>query len=168
MGETTVLHRADDVLRGWFGEQRRTATGSADDRLRRAEEDLRACLDRLAPLLLSPQELALVALERQFDPEHAAAKVAGADAVLLMLPVFLDDPHWHGVDLLDRRLRIELARDLSEQIVRLPAPEGVDLGRAAFVVESAIRHEIWMLRQERGATRSRSRTEPAVRRPSAS
>ncbi len=154
MGETTVRHLAEDVLSGWFREQRRTAGGSADDRLRRAEEDLRSCIDRLAPLLLTPQELALVALERQFDPEHAATKVAGVEAVLLTLPVFLDDPHRHGADLLDRRLRIELARDLSELIVRLPSPEGVDLGRAAFVVESAIRHEIWMLRQERGAVRA--------------
>jgi hypothetical protein len=79
--------------------------------------------------------------------------VANADAVLLLLPVFLDEPRWHGVDLEDRRLRIRLARSLAEEIFRASAQRGVDLGRAAGVVEAQVRHEIWMLQQEREATR---------------
>ena len=81
--------------------------------------------------------------------------MASADAILLLLPVFLDEPRWHGDDLEDRRLRIRVASALSEQILRASAAQGVDLGRAAWVVEAAVRHEIWMLRQEREATRRR-------------
>ena len=77
-----------------------------------------------------------------------------AEAVLLVLPVFLDEPRWHGIDLEDRRLRIRLASDLVERTTRVSMLAGVDVGRAAWVVEAAVRHEIWMLRQERAASRA--------------
>lgn len=88
-------------------------------------------------------------------PKVCAAPRAGADAVLLALPVFLEEPRWHGNDLEDRRLRIRLARSLADQIFRASASRGVDLGRATWVVEAQLRHEILMLQQEREATRGR-------------
>ena len=145
--------RADDVLRRFFGTQAAGATERRGERLRRAEADLRACLDELAPGLFTDQERALLALERQFDPEDAPARVASADAILLVLPVFLDEPRWHGSEIEDRRLRIRLARSLVDEILRASAQFGLDVGRAAWVVEAQVRHEIWMLRQEREATR---------------
>jgi hypothetical protein len=145
--------RAEEVLRRFFGEQLAGASEQRTKRLKSAEADLLACLEELAPLLLTDQERALLALERQFEAEGAIARVANADAVLLLLPVFLDEPRWHGTDLEDRRLRIRLARSLGEQIFRASAQRGVDLGKAAGVVEAQVRHEIWMLQQEREATR---------------
>lgn len=149
------MMRADAALRGLVQEQLAGLTPRRADRMRRAEADLRACLDALAPLVLSDQERALLALERQFGTTDAVARVASAEAVLLVLPVFLDDPHWHGSDVEDRRLRIRLARDLSEAILHSSLMRGVDLGRAAGVVDAAVRHEIWMLRQESAASRGR-------------
>src|SRR4051794_24275280 len=151
--ERGVMLRADGALRRFFGAQLAGASEQRARRLRAAESDLLACLEEMAPLLLSDQERALLALERQFDPEGALARVANADAVLLLLPVFLDEPRWHGSDLEDRRLRIRLARSLADEIFRESAARGVDLGRAAWVVEAQVRHEIWMLQQEREATR---------------
>lgn len=143
--------RAEDVLRGFFGEQRAAASGRRLQRLQCAEADLRGCLEAAAPRLLEPHELALAALERQFDPEHVVARVAGAEVLLLLLPIFLDDPHWHGADVEDRKLRIRLAEPLAERIVRLP---GIgDVGRAAWLVDAAVRHEVWLLRQELQAAR---------------
>ena len=147
------MPRADDVLRRFFTEQAVGVTERRAERLQRAQVDLRACLDGLAPLLFSDQERALLALERQFDPEDASSRVASAETVLLLLPVFLDEPRWHGDDLEDRRVRIRLARSLTDEIVQASASWQVDLGRAAWVVEAAVRHEIWLLRQEREATR---------------
>ena len=149
------MQRSDDVLRGFFAAERREATGRRIERLEKAEADLRACLDELAPHLLTKQELALVALERQFEPLGATARVAGAHALLLTLPVFLDEPRWHGEDVEDRRLRIRLAEPLAEEIVRLPALRNLDLdlGRAWWVVVASVRHEIFLLKQEREAAR---------------
>ena len=149
------MMRADEVLRVFFQEQTVGLTPRRANRMQRAEADLRACLSGLAPLLFTDQEQALLALEQQFDSTEAAARVASAEAVLLVLPVFLDEPRWHGTDLEDRRLRIRLARPLSEEILRSSLLRGVDLGRAAGVVEAAVRHEIWMLRQEAAAGRER-------------
>src|SRR3954468_14138276 len=145
--------RAEEVLLRFFGEQLAGASQQRANRLRSAQADLLTCLEELAPLLLTDQERALLALERQFEPDGALARVANADAVLLLLPVFLDEPRWHGTDLEDRRLRIRLARSLADEIFRESAARGVDLGRAAWVVEAQVRHEIWMLQQEREATR---------------
>lgn len=149
------MMRADEVLRGFFREQSVGLTPRRTGRMLRAEADLRACLTGLTPLLFTEQERALLALEQQFDPSDAEARVASAEAVLLVLPVFLDEPRWHGTDLEDRRLRIRLARSLSEEILRSSLSRGVDVGRAAGVVDAAVRHEIWMLRQENAASRER-------------
>jgi hypothetical protein len=153
MVERSVMQRADEVLRRFFVGQAASASPRRTERLQRAEADVRACLEELAPLLFTEQERALLALERQFEPEDAPARVASADAILLLLPVFLDEPRWHGADLEDRRLRIQLASTLVEEMLRASASWGIDLGRAATVVEAQVRHEIWMLRQEREASR---------------
>lgn len=145
--------RAEEVLRGFFAGRLTAASRQRTDRLRRAEADLLACLDQLAPLLLTDQERTLLALERQFAADGALLRVAGAEAILLALPVYLDEPRWHGEDLEDRRLRILLARSLAEEIFRASASRGIDVGRAAWVVEAQVQHEIYLLQQERQAAR---------------
>lgn len=148
-----MMLRAEEVLRRFFDAQLAAVTGQRATRLRSAEADLLACLDELAPLLLTDQERALLALERQFAAEGALVRVATAEAILLALPVFLDEPRWHGDHLEDRRLRILLARALAEEILRESGQRGHDLGRAAWVVEAQVRHEIYLLQQEREAAR---------------
>src|SRR4051794_26973116 len=132
-GERGML-RGDDVLRRVFGGQAAGATPRRADRLRSAETGLRTPLDDLAPPVFTEQERALLALERQFEPEDAPSRVAGGGAILLVLPLYLDEPHWHGADVEDRRLRIQLASLLTEDILHASAAWGVDLGRAAWVV----------------------------------
>lgn len=144
---------ADVVLRGYFARERAAAGGRRLERLCAAEADLRACLEVLAPVALTGPELALLALERQFEAEGAAARVAAADAVLIVLPTYLEDPRWRGADLEDRRLRITLAEPLAWSIARLPQLRGTSLGCPVWTIEAAARHARWVLRQEREAAR---------------
>ena len=153
MTPARMVPRADEVIAAFFAEVHRGAEGRRVRRLHRAEADLRACLESLAPTLLTGPEQALLALERQFEAEGAAARVAAADALLTLLPVYLEDFHWQGEDLLDRTLRITLAEPLASAVLRLPALRGAPLGRAVGRVEATVRHATWMVRQEREAVR---------------
>jgi hypothetical protein len=145
--------RADEVIGAFFAEQTANAVGRRLERLHRIEDDLRMFFEEHAELVLEGPELALLALERQFDADGAAARVAEAQAVLLLLPLFLEESQWRGLDYEDRRLRIELAEPLAHDIARLPELRDDDLGAAVWIVESTVRHAVWMLRQEREASR---------------
>ncbi|MGT2427087.1 hypothetical protein [Amnibacterium kyonggiense] len=147
--------RSDEVIRRFFAAERRGVGGRRLERLASAEQDLLTCLDEHAPLVLTEQELALLALERQFAAEHAAARVAQADAVLLLLPLFLEESQWRGLEYEDRVLRIRLAEPLAYGIARLPELRGPEAGAAVWTVEATVEHAVWMLRQEREATRRR-------------
>lgn len=149
------MPRADEVIRRFFGAERRGVTGRRTERLLRAEDDLLACLDEHAALVLGEPELALLALERQFDARGAAARVADAGAVLLLLPLYLEESQWRGLDYEDRRLRIRLAEPLAYEVARVPALRGPETGAAVWTVEATVEHAIWMLRSEREATRRR-------------
>jgi hypothetical protein len=147
------VSRADEVIGGFFAEQVASAAGRRLDRLHRVEADLRKFFEEHAELVLEGPELALLALERQFEAEGAASRVAEAQALLLLLPLFLEESQWQGLDYEDRRLRIELAEPLAHDIARLPELRDDDLGAAVWIVESTVRHAVWMLRQERAASR---------------
>lgn len=147
--------RADEVIGAFFAEQRSSTTGRREERLDRAEADLRACLEEHAHLVLSEPERALLALERQFGAQGAVARVVSAEAVLLLLPLYLEESRWRGLDLEDRRLRIRLAEPLAQVVAASPGLRDTDLGAAVWIVEATVRHAIWMLRQEREATRRR-------------
>jgi hypothetical protein len=141
------------VIARFFAEQRSSTGGRRAERLDRAEADLRACLEEHAALVLAETEVALLALERQFDATGAAARVTQADALLLLLPLYLEESQWRGLDLEDRRLRIRIAEPLAHEVARLPELQDADLGAAVWIVEATVRHAVWMLRQEREATR---------------
>lgn len=147
--------RSDEVIRRFFAERARGVTGRRLDRLRSAEQDLRDCLDTHADLVLTDPELALLALERQFEAQDAASRVAEADALLLLLPLYLEESQWRGLEYEDRRLRITLAEPLAYEVARLPELRGTEVGAAVWTVEATVEHAVWMLRQEREATRRR-------------
>ena len=145
--------RSDEVIRRYFAEACRGLAGRRLERLRRAEADLRSCLEAHAPQLLTAPELALLELERQFDERDAVARVAEADVVLLLLPIFLEEPKWFGDDVEDRRVRIRLAEPLAYSVARAPELRDLSLGAAVWTVEATVEHAIWMLRMEREALR---------------
>ena len=149
--DDTSVRRSDEVLQLLFDSLRGMVKGERRERLDRAEADLRPCLDQNAERLLTDPELALLALERQLDPDGAVARVAGADVVLLLLPIFLTEPRWHGRDAEDRRLRISLALTLARRAVRLPELAQYSWECAMWEVEAAVGRARLELRREREA-----------------
>lgn len=127
------VRRADAVLRLLVDDLRRQATGRRLDRIDRAEGDLRRCIAASVDRLFTDPERALVPLEEQFEPEGAAVRVASAEVVLIVLPVFLGEARWHGADVEDRRVRIQLAAAITRGAVRLPDLQGEV---ACFVIEA--------------------------------
>ncbi len=148
-GADRGVRRVDEILTLLFAAERRGLGGRRLDRLRSAECDLRRCLVVHAAHLLTGPELALLELEQQLDPVGAAERVASAEVVLLVLPLYLADPRWHGEDLEDRRLRIRLAEDLARQALALPELAGRSWECALGDVEVAIEDARRELRRAR-------------------
>ncbi len=139
------MHRHDqatrsaaEILERFFLLERGRASGRRLQRLELAERDLRSCLDAEADAILTETELALLAAEIQFDPEGATARVTEPDAILHVLPPFLQDPAWHGQDAEDRRLRIRLALPLARLVCRLPELRRAEVNCAFWDVEAAV------------------------------
>jgi hypothetical protein len=153
MAGSRGVPRFDETIGRFFDDRCRGLGGRRLERLRAAERDLRACLDAHAERLLTTPELALLALERQFDEQGAVARVAEADVALLLLPIFLEEPKWFGEDVEDRRVRIRLAEPLAYWVARTPELRDQSLGAAVWTVEATVEHAIWMLRMEREALR---------------
>ncbi len=142
------VRRFDEVLRLLLEPIRAKAQGKRLQRIDRCETDLRRCLDANADRLLIDPELALLPLERALDPEGATGRVASAELVLLLLPTFLSEPEWQGVDAEDRRLRISLAMTLARTGVRLPELADYASGCAMWDVEAAVQRARERLRRD--------------------
>ncbi len=123
---------ADAAISDFFLLERARTSGTRQRRLERAIDDLRQCFEAVADRVLTTPELDTRELERQFRPEGAAARVADAYALLYVLPLWLDDPRWHGNDLEDRRLRVQLALPLARFVARLPTFDGPAGGGCAM------------------------------------
>lgn len=123
---------ADAAISDFFLLERARTSGARQRRLERATDELRQCFEAVADRILTTPELAVRELERQFRPEGAAARVADAYALLYVLPIWLDDPRWHGTDLEDRRLRVQLTMPLARFVTRLPTFDGPAGGGCAM------------------------------------
>ena len=130
---------ADAAISGYFLLEQARASGARQRRLACAFAALRQCFEETADRVLTTPELATRDLERQFQAEGAAARVAGADALLYVLPVWLEESRWHGDDLEDRRLRVQLTLPLVRFVMRLPNFDGPAGGMCAvWDVEYAV------------------------------
>ncbi len=141
---------ADASIRDFFLLELARASGARKRRLERAVDDLRLCFEDVSDRILITSELATRDLERQFQPEGAAARVADAFALLHVLPLWLEDPRWHGDDLEDRRLRVQLTLPLARYVTRLPSFDAPNGGGCAFWnLDYAVRRARWSIREAR-------------------
>lgn len=115
---------ADAAISEFFALERARASGARLERLERAVADLRQCFEAVSDRILTTPELATRDLERQFAGDGAAARVADAYALLYALRLWLEGSTWHGMDLEDRRLRVQLSLPLARFVTRLPTFDG--------------------------------------------
>ncbi len=140
----------DAAIRDFFLLETARVSGARLRRLERAIDDLRECFEAVSDRILITSELETRDLERQFRPEGAAARVADAFALLYALPTWLEESRWHGVDLEDRRLRVQLTLPLARYVMRLPTFDGAGGGMCVvWDVEYAVRHARSQIRAAR-------------------
>ena len=137
LSEQLPAMTVDAAIRDFFLLEQARASGARRRRLERAVEDLQQCFESVADRVLTTSELATRDLESQFRAEGAAARVASADALLHVLPVWLEEPQWQGGDLEDRRLRVQLTLPLARFVARLPTFDGSEC--VVLDVEWAVR-----------------------------
>jgi hypothetical protein len=145
------VRRLDEVLPVLLRPFRAEAGPRRLERIDTAERDLRRCLEANADRLLTDGELAFLEFEQALDAEGAVARSASVDVLLLVLPIFIREPAWHGTDLEDRRLRIRIGDVLAHRIPLLPELQGSSCGAEVWSVEYAVEDARRALRLERRA-----------------
>jgi hypothetical protein len=143
--------RFEEALEMFLEPLRAQAQGRRRERIDRAADDLRRCLEANAQRLLTTPELDLLPLEQQLDPVGAVARVASADVLLLLLRIFVEDVEWHGIDAEDRRIRLHLTMALTRQVARLPQLAGYAIGCEVWSIEGAVERARADLRRSRRA-----------------
>jgi hypothetical protein len=131
------------ILDGLEGKRRR--------RLQEAIADLRVCIETNGEGVMIGDEVRLLELERQFGgPDRAVARVAPALVLLLVIPSYLEETRWQGIDDEDRRVRMRLALRLARAVAKLPELGRFDGTCALADVDRAWRVANRRLRRERG------------------
>jgi hypothetical protein len=98
----------DEILTAFFAREHAAASGIRSLRLERIEAGLRRCLEQDCDRVLDERGLALLRVERVFDPEGAFARSMRADDLVFALLVLLED-RWLEPDPGDRRLQVRIA-----------------------------------------------------------
>lgn len=141
MGVVTPLpQNADRTLSHFFAVQSDFLTGSRLRRVIQAEVDLRSCFEQQAVAYLPEERVRRCAHERARGRTDPVARAAEPVVILRVLPPFLDEPRWHGVDLQDRRLRARLAWRLAQEIAHTHELRG-------STVFEEVRSAVWRSRK---------------------
>ena len=143
-----AVRRLDEILHAMVDPMVEELQGKRRRRLEAAEDALRRCIEINAGRLLSGQELVLLELEVQVEPDGAAARVASAPALLHVLPIYLEDADWEGDDDEDRRVRMRFALELARWSGEYPEFEGVEGVEVRAEVMAAWRAARWRLRHD--------------------
>jgi hypothetical protein len=129
----------DGVLTGFFAARRRGCAGRRLVCMGIAEQLLRDCVEAVADDVLPPAERTLLAAERQFDGDGAAARVAQPETLLAVLPRYVGDARWCPGRIDERRAQVLAAGALLRHLVTvLPAgAHTAAIRTAATAVEEA-------------------------------
>jgi hypothetical protein len=148
-----ALPTADPFLLTFFADRRRGAAGVRRDRIDRLEADLRLAIELAEDVLLSPEEAALVALERQLDPVAPVARVLPLTALPAALHEYLTDPLYRPQASDEARDRLETCAALIRRLAREPGLAGET--RRLRRLEELVRMEAATLRPSRARLRVR-------------
>jgi len=130
---------ADAVLTSFFAVRRRGCAGRRLAAVQVAERLLRDCVEAVADDVLDDADRSLVAAERQFRADGAAARIASPELLLAALPHYVSDARWRADGADARRAQVLAAGALLKHLVTLlpPGDRGTAIRRATAAIESA-------------------------------
>ena len=102
----------DPILRQFFDESIADKTGLARSRIEHVEGRLRECLEAEAERILVSDDKEILAAERQFTPNGAAARTMHADDLIFILMMFVRDP-WLPADPVQRATQLRMTEYLT-------------------------------------------------------
>ncbi len=148
---TTMRRTIDEILQPFFAAETTGKKGLTLHRIGAVERHLRDCCEREAERILITSDLALLAAERQFDPEGAVARVMHADDLIFMLSIFVR-PEWQPADPVQRRVQLRITEKLTAHLVRRRLIDRSSLACPLIDIEIGIRRgRDEVRRQQRGA-----------------
>jgi hypothetical protein len=132
----------DDIettLTEFFATRRRGCAGRRLASVQIVEQLLRDCVEAVADEVLPPDERTLIAAEREFRPEGAAARVAQPGLLIAALPHYLTDDRWRPAEAQERRAQVLAAGALLRHLVGVlpPGEHAAAFRAAAAAVEDA-------------------------------
>lgn len=114
---TTARHTINEILQPFFASQTSGKKGLTLRRIQGVEVQLRLCIEAEAERILVTSDLAVLAAERQFNPDGAVARVMHADDLIFILSIFVQ-PEWQPSDLVQRRVQLRITEQLVGNLVR--------------------------------------------------
>jgi hypothetical protein len=132
----------DGTLTTFFTARRRGCAGRRLAAVELAERLLRDCVEAVADELLPPAERTLLAAEREFRQDGAAARVAQPAVLLTVLPHYLADERWRPREADERRAQVLAAGALVRHLVEVLPPgehAGAIRGASAAIEAAALR-----------------------------
>jgi hypothetical protein len=132
----------DDIettLTEFFAGRRRGCAGRRLASVRLVEQLLRDCVEAVADELLAPDERILLAAEREFLPDGAAARVGRPALLIDVLPRYLTDDRWRPAQPEERRAQVLAASALVRHLVEVlpPGEHAAGIRAASAAIEEA-------------------------------
>jgi hypothetical protein len=94
----------DQIIEVYFADRRHDASGVERRRSVVVERALRDCLEESGPAVLTAEGLEIVNLERSLDPREVFVRTMHADALIVVLPLFVSEPYLlrHRLEVLEQ------------------------------------------------------------------
>lgn len=141
----------DEILQPFFESQVTRKKGLGLRRIEEVERRLRVCSESEAERILIASDLAVLAAERQFDPDGAVARVMHADDLVFILAIFVQSD-WQPSDPMQRRVQLRVTEQLAGYLVRRRLIDRSSLACPLIDIEVAIaRGREELRRQQRDA-----------------
>ena len=148
-----ALPTADPFLVEFFTELRRGASGVRRDRIDRVEADLRLAVELAEHDVLEPDEVVLLAAERQFEPLAAVARVLPVTVLPAVLHRYLTDPIYQPRPVDEARDRLDTCSALIRRLAS--EPDLLPATRALRRLDERVRMELATLQPGRPKIRVR-------------
>ena len=143
---TTHTPSINEILTTFFAARVELATGIARRRIEHVERRLRDCCEADGERVLETDDLAIVAVEREFDPVAVITRTMHAPDLLFILTLFVKPP-WLFDDRLARRAQLKLSSELTRFLVAHRLVDYADYVCPILDIGASVRDGLFALRQ---------------------